>query len=183
MQISSLSTAKKAKAVFLEELIIRKELADNYCYYTDDYDSFTAFPLWSINSLKFHQNDKREYQYSRQDFENAVTHDKLWNAAQKEMVLKGKMHGYMRMYWAKKILEWTQYPEEAMDIATYLNDRYSLDGRDPNGYAGIAWSIGGVHDRPWFERPVFGMVRYMSVSGCAKKFDIHKYINSIIKIV
>ena len=92
----------------------------------------------------------------------------------------GKMHGYMRMYWAKKILEWSKSPEEAMRIAIYLNDKYELDGRDPNGYAGIAWSIGGVHDRAWFERPVYGKVRYMNYNGCAKKFDVKKYIDKYL---
>jgi deoxyribodipyrimidine photo-lyase len=109
------------------------------------------------------------------DLEAGRTHDDLWNAAQREMVLHGKMHGYLRMYWAKKILEWTRSPEEAMRIAIHLNDRYELDGRDPNGYAGITWSIGGVHDRPWGERKVFGMVRYMSEKGCRSKFDVDAY--------
>ena len=108
--------------------------------------------------------------------EYSKTHDQLWNAAQFQMVERGKMHGYMRMYWAKKILEWSASPEEAMATAIYLNDKYELDGRDPNGYAGIAWSIGGVHDRAWSERPVFGKVRYMSSTGCARKFDVKKYI-------
>jgi deoxyribodipyrimidine photo-lyase len=103
----------------------------------------------------------------------------IWNAAQMEMVITGKMHGYMRMYWAKKILEWTPDPETAMEIAVYLNDKYELDGRDPNGYAGIAWSIGGVHDRAWGERPIFGKIRYMSYNGCKSKFDVKAYIDSI----
>ena len=106
----------------------------------------------------------------------AETHDPLWNAAQIEMVNTGKMHGYMRMYWAKKILEWTQTPEEAQSIAIYLNDTYELDGRDANGYTGIAWSIGGVHDRAWFERPIFGKIRYMNANGCKSKFDVKRYI-------
>ena len=101
----------------------------------------------------------------------------LWNAAQRQMVQRGKMHGYMRMYWAKKILEWTASPEEAQAVAIYLNDRYELDGRDPNGYAGIAWSIGGVHDRAWFERPIFGKIRYMSYNGCRSKFKVEAYIS------
>ena len=111
-----------------------------------------------------------------EQFEQAKTHDELWNAAQLEMVNTGKMHGYMRMYWAKKILEWTASAEDAMKIAIYLNDTYELDGRDPNGYAGIAWSIGGVHDRAWFERPIFGQIRYMARSGCEKKFNVKAYI-------
>ena len=107
------------------------------------------------------------------------THDELWNAAQAQMARAGKMHGYLRMYWAKKILEWTASPEEAMSAAVYLNDRYELDGRDPNGYTGIAWSIGAVHDRPWGERNVFGKIRYMSYNGCASKFNVKRYIETV----
>ena len=123
-----------------------------------------------------HRKDKREYLYTLKEFEEGRTHEALWNAAQLEMVKTGKMHGYMRMYWAKKILEWTESPEEAMKVAIYLNDTYELDGRDPNGYAGIAWSIGGVHDRAWFERPVFGQIRYMNANGAKSKFDTDAYI-------
>jgi deoxyribodipyrimidine photo-lyase len=111
--------------------------------------------------------------------EGGGTHDDLWNATQREMVKRGKMHGYMRMYWAKKILEWTESPEQALKVAIYLNDRYELDGRDPNGYAGIAWSIGGVHDRAWNEREIFGKVRFMSYNGCRSKFDIKAYIKYV----
>ena len=114
--------------------------------------------------------------YTSEQFERAETHDALWNAAQREMVCRGKMHGYMRMYWAKKILEWSESPERALEIANFLNDRYELDGRDPNGYTGTAWSIGGVHDRAWNERRVFGKVRYMSYNGCRGKFDVKGYI-------
>ncbi len=174
MHSYSLSEAKES---FLEEIITRKELSDNFCFYSSNYDSFDGFPDWAKKTLDDNRKKKREYIYSLEQFENAETHDKLWNAAQKEMVQKGKMHGYMRMYWAKKILEWTHSPEDAMEIAIYLNDKYSLDGRDPNGYAGIAWSIGGVHDRAWSPRPVFGKIRYMSYSGCKTKFDINKYID------
>ncbi len=163
---------------FLEELIIRRELSDNFCYYNERYDSMDAFPRWAKESLAKHAVDIREYTYTLEDFEKAKTHDQLWNAAQIEMVGRGKMHGYMRMYWAKKILEWTESPEQAMTIAIYLNDKYSLDGRDPNGYAGIAWSIGGVHDRAWKERPVYGKVRYMSYRGSKTKFKVEKYIKS-----
>lgn len=161
---------------YLEELIVRRELSDNYCFYNAHYDTVKAFPRWARESLDEHNKDHREYVYSPEEFEKAKTHDPLWNAAQVEMVSRGKMHGYMRMYWAKKILEWTDLPEEAMRIAVYLNDKYSLDGRDPNGYAGIAWSIGGVHDRAWKERPIFGKVRYMSYNGSKRKFDVDQYI-------
>lgn len=168
-----------AGADFLEELIVRRELSDNFCYYNDHYDSPEAFPNWAKTTLKIHLGDRREYLYSLEQFEKAQTHDDLWNAAQSEMVKRGKMHGYLRMYWAKKILEWSSSPAEAMKTAIYLNDRYSLDGRDPNGYAGIAWSIGGVHDRAWSERPIFGKIRYMSYKGSKSKFNIPKYIEKV----
>jgi deoxyribodipyrimidine photo-lyase len=165
---------------FLEELIVRKELSDNFCYYEENYDSSDGFPDWAQKTLRRSKSDKREYIYSKKEFEDAKTHDDLWNAAQTEMKEKGKMHGYMRMYWAKKILEWTSTPQFAQEVAIYLNDKYELDGRDPNGYSGIAWSIGGVHDRPWFDRPIFGQVRYMARSGCDKKFDTKAYIEKWI---
>ncbi len=161
---------------FIEELVVRRELSDNFCFYNDHYDSFAGFPEWAQKTLDKHRNDTREYVYSHAEFESAATHDPLWNAAQVEMVTTGKMHGYMRMYWAKKILEWSLTPEDALATAIHLNDRYELDGRDPNGYAGVAWSIGGVHDRPWGERSIFGMVRFMAYSGCKRKFNVDTYI-------
>ena len=164
---------------FLEELVVRRELADNFCYYNSNYDSFDGFPNWAKETLREHQKDRREYIYTLKEMEEAQTHDDLWNAAQMEMVRKGKMHGYLRMYWAKKILEWTQSPQDALQVAIYLNDRYELDGRDPNGYTGIAWSIGGVHDRAWKERAVFGKVRYMSYKGASNKFDIKAYVSKV----
>jgi deoxyribodipyrimidine photo-lyase len=164
------------KAAFLEELIVRRELSDNFCYYNRDYHRFQGFPDWARKTLDEHRADEREYLYSLAEFEAARTHDPLWNAAQLEMVQRGKMHGYLRMYWAKKILEWTATPEEAQEVAIYLNDRYELDGRDPNGYVGIAWSLGGVHDRAWGERRIFGKIRYMSSRGAAGKFDVKAYI-------
>jgi deoxyribodipyrimidine photo-lyase len=170
---------ESSREAFLEELITRRELSDNFCFYNTDYDNPKGFPHWSRKTLDEHQKDRREYRYSLRELEEARTHDDLWNAAQQEMVMRGKMHGYMRMYWAKKIMEWTRSPEDAMKIAIYLNDKYELDGRDPNGYAGIAWSIGGVHDRPWGTRSVFGMVRYMSYNGCRAKFDVQAYIDRV----
>lgn len=161
---------------FIEELVVRRELSDNFCLYNSEYDAVTGFPDWAQTTLNEHRSDEREFLYAQEEFEHAQTHDALWNAAQQQMLLTGKMHGYMRMYWAKKILEWTESPEQAMQIAIYLNDRYELDGRDPNGYAGIAWSIGGVHDRAWGERPVFGKIRYMNEKGCRRKFDVDAYI-------
>lgn len=164
------------KEAFLEEHIIRRELADNYCFYNPNYDSFDGFPDWAKKTLSIHATDVREFVYTRDELEEGTTHDHIWNAAQREMIVTGKMHGYMRMYWAKKILEWTKSPQEALEITIYLNDKYELDGRDPNGYVGCAWSIGGVHDRAWFERPIFGKIRYMNANGLKRKFDIDTYV-------
>ncbi|MHC1704459.1 MAG: deoxyribodipyrimidine photo-lyase [Tenuifilaceae bacterium] len=181
IEVMKSATPNDDKAVFLEELIVRRELSDNFCFYNPDYDSISGFHSWAKETHKIHRDDKREFLYSLEEFEFSKTHDPLWNAAQMEMVKTGKMHGFMRMYWAKKILEWTSSPEEAMQTAIYLNDKYSIDGRDPNGYTGIAWSIGGVHDRAWGEREVFGKIRYMNYNGCKRKFDVDKYINRINK--
>jgi deoxyribodipyrimidine photo-lyase len=161
----ALETMKLTDAAldFLEELIVRRELSDNYCYYNKNYDNFEGFPEWAKKTLNEHWFDPREFLYKLEQLENAATHDALWNAAQMEMVKTGKMHGYLRMYWAKKILEWSDTVEQAMQNAIILNDRYQLDGRDPNGYTGIAWSMGGVHDRAWGERNIFGKIRYMLV--------------------
>ncbi|HCX65484.1 MAG TPA: deoxyribodipyrimidine photolyase, partial [Eubacteriaceae bacterium] len=147
---------------FIEQLVVRRELADNFCYYESHYDSTESFPEWARKTIALHSQDPRPYLYDAETLEAAQTHDPLWNAAQRQMVFTGYMHGYMRMYWAKKILEWTPNAKEAMDTARYLNDFYLYDGRDPNGYASIAWSIGGVHDRAWQERPVFGKIRTMT---------------------
>ncbi len=178
--ITKIVKTESSAAAFLEELIVRRELADNFCYYNHDYDNPNGFPDWAKKSLAAHASDVREYLYSKKKFEEANTHDDLWNAAQQELVKTGKMPGYLRMYWAKKIMEWTKSPAEAMDIAIYLNDKYELDGRDPNGYTGIAWSIGGLHDRAWFTRPIFGQIRYMARSGCEKKFTVKEYISKFL---
>ena len=162
------------KESFLEELIVRRELSMNFVFYNKDYDSISSVPGWAKNTLKKHEKDKREYIYSLDEFEEGDTHDPYWNAAQIEMVKTGKMHGYMRMYWGKKIIEWTEKPEDAFDIAIYLNNKYELDGRDPNGYTGVAWCF-GKHDRAWKERSIFGKVRYMNAKGLQRKFDIDSY--------
>lgn len=164
------------RAAFAEELIVRRELSDNFCLHESAYDMPECFPKWARASLDLHAKDKREFVYTRDELEAAATHDDLWNAAQIEMVRRGKMHGYLRMYWAKKILEWSATYQEAQENCIYLNDRYFLDGRDPNGYAGVAWSVGGLHDRPWFDRPVYGVVRYMNRNGAERKFDVKKYV-------
>ncbi len=167
---------RAGKEAFLEELVVRRELAENFCCYNEHYDSFVGLRDWAKRTLDAHRKDKREFIYTLAEFEEARTHDELWNAAQTQMVETGKMHGYIRMYWAKKILEWSKTPEVAIETAVLLNDRYSIDGRDPNGYVGVMWSIGGIHDRAWFNRDVFGMIRYMNYNGAKKKFDVKAYI-------
>jgi len=176
--------APEAVASFFEELVVRRELADNFCWYSPKYDSLDGQKYdWAKDTLQLHAADKREHVYTLDEFENAKTHDKLWNAAQRELTFGGKMHGFMRMYWAKKILEWTASPEQALEFAIFLNDKYSLDGRDPSGYVGCAWSIVGVHDQGWKERAIFGKIRYMAYSGCEKKFKIQDYIARVNELV
>ena len=157
---------------------MRRELAANFCHHNPRYDSFEALPEWARETLAKHAADEREYEYSRERLEHARTHDPYWNAAQTEMVLTGKMHNYMRMYWGKKILEWTRDPAQAHAILAGLNNRYSLDGRDPVSWGNFAW-IFGKHDRPWQERPIFGTVRYMNAAGLERKFDIEAYVQKI----
>ena len=168
-----------SRDAFLEQLVVRRELSDNFCLYADNYDALDALPEWAWRTLDEHRLDPREYNYDRTAFEHSHTHDPLWNAAQREMVIRGKMHGYLRMYWAKKILEWSESPEDALATALYLNDRYELDGRDPNGFVGVLWSIGGLHDRPWRDRPVTGSIRSMTYDGCRRKFDVDRYISQM----
>jgi deoxyribodipyrimidine photo-lyase len=174
-------TSGKGKDVYLEELIVRRELSHNFVFYNDKYDTFACLPPWAKRTLNFHRRDKRQYVYSLEDFEQAKTHDPYWNAAQKEMMLTGKMHGYMRMYWGKKILEWSRNPQTGFKIALELNNKYELDGRDPNAFAGVAWCF-GKHDRAWSERPVFGKIRYMNAKGLKRKFDADAYVEKIRKI-
>lgn len=163
---------------FVEQAFVRRELAENFCRHCPDYDKAASFPDWARKTLDKHVADPRDHLYGFEELEAGKTHDRLWNAAQRQLLREGAMPGYLRMYWAKKLLEWTEAPEAALDHAVRLNDRLSLDGRDPNGYAGICWSIGGVHDRPWGERAVFGMVRYMSYAGMKRKFDVDRYIKA-----
>ncbi len=166
------------KAAFLDELIVRRELAINYVNYNPNYDSYNGLPHWCRRSLELHKNDSREVIYDLETLENAKTGDPYWNAAQQEMLITGKMHGYMRMYWGKRLLEWTKTPQEAYKTALYLNNKYEIDGRDPNGYAGVAWCF-GKHDRPWINRPVYGNVRYMNSKGLERKFDMQAYIEKV----
>jgi len=182
-QISPLSIALTvsetqglSKEAYLEELIVRRELSMNFVFYNGQYDSYEgAIPQWAQKTLKAHQKDTRPYLYSFEELETVKTHDPYWNAAQKEMVFTGKMHGYMRMYWGKKILEWSKTPDEAFRTALYLNNKYELDGRDPSGFTGVAWCF-GKHDRPWKEREIFGNVRYMNEGGLKRKFDADEYV-------
>jgi len=163
---------------FLEELIVRRELAFNFVRFNDRYGSFDCLPRWALDTLIEHSGDPREYDYSAKELEAGETHDPYWNAAQKEMAVRGKMHNYMRMYWGKKVLEWMDDPRKAFETALHLNNKYSLDGRDPNSYAGIAWCF-GKHDRPWVERPIFGKIRYMNEAGLRRKFDIGSYVEKV----
>lgn len=163
---------------FIEELIVRRELAFNFCWYNSYYDQWRGLPQWAIESLESHQSDDRPILYTLEQLEKAMTHDPYWNAAQKEMALTGFMHGYMRMYWGKKIIEWTKNPQQAFEWMITLNDKYQLDGRDPNSYCGIAWCF-GKHDRPWSKRNIFGTIRYMNAEGLKRKFDMKKYIERI----
>lgn len=168
------------RKAFLEEMIVRRELAINFVRYNPRYDTLDCAEPWAKKSIAEHRADARPYLYSARQLEGAQTHDPLWNAAQRQMVDGGWMHGYLRMYWAKKILEWTRNLEEAFEIAVRLNDRYELDGRDPNGYAGIAWAIAGKHDRAWGPvRPIFGKIRYMSFDSTSRKFDWKAYAEHV----
>ncbi|MBN2432352.1 MAG: deoxyribodipyrimidine photo-lyase [Acidobacteria bacterium] len=186
--ISPLHVALQVKATgspgaddFLEELIIRRELSLNFVWYNPAPETLEGLPGWCRRTLQEHAADEREHMYTPAEFEAGRTHDPYWNAAQREMVLTGKMHGYMRMYWGKKILEWSPSPAEAMALAIRLNDQYELDGRDANGYTGVAWCL-GKHDRPWKERPVFGKIRYMNANGLRRKFDADAYVARIKEI-
>ena len=169
---------KAVREAYLEELIVRRELAMNFVSYTKNYDSYACLPQWARKTLKEHQKDKREYVYTRRQLENAATHDEYWNAAMHEMKMTGFMHNYMRMYWGKKILEWSKTPPHAFRTALALNNKFFLDGRDPNSYAGVAW-VFGLHDRAWFERPLFGKIRYMAASGLERKCDIRGYVKKV----
>jgi deoxyribodipyrimidine photo-lyase len=167
-----------ARQAFLEELIVRRELSMNFVFYNERYDGYECLPDWARKTLAEHAKDRREALYSSEQWEHARTHDPYWNAAQKEMVLTGRMHNYMRMYWGKKILEWSRSPEEGYRTALRLNNRYELDGRDPNGFAGVAWCF-GKHDRAWAERKVFGKIRYMNDAGLRRKFDMDAYLKKV----
>ena len=169
------------KETFLEELIIRKELADNFCLYAKGFKDFSSVPNWAKMSLNFHRHDLRDYEYLLTTLEDAKTHDQLWNATQLQLMKEGKIHGYLRMYWAKKILEWTISPQSALEIAIYLNDKYAYDAPSANGYAGILWAIGGLHDRAFKDYFITGKIRRMTYGSIKRKYNLNNYINKYIK--
>ena len=171
--------SQPAKDDYINQFLTWRELSINFVHFNPLYDSIECAPDWAHKTLAAHAQDPRPILYTRDQFESAQTHDELWNAAQLQMLHAGWMHNYMRMYWAKKILEWSPSPAVAWQTALYLNDKYFLDGRDPDGYAGVAWAIGGKFDRPWFERPIFGTIRWMSGDTARKKFDAARYIQQM----
>ena len=191
-QISPVEIALKVRAArpgkaddrssYLEELIVRRELSMNFVNFNERYDRYDCLPDWAQETLRVHRDDRREHICSLERLEAADTHDRYWNAAMSEMVHTGYMHNYMRMYWAKKILEWSETPEDAFATTLHLNNKYFLDGRDANSYANVAWTF-GLHDRPWPERAVFGKVRYMNARGLERKFDMKSYLYAVERLV
>lgn len=183
-QISPVEVARKVagtkscsladREAFLEQLIVRRELSINFVLHERRFDSYSAVPEWARRTLREHENDIRPHLYTRSQLEAASTHDPYWNAAMLEMVKTGYMHNYMRMYWGKKIIEWSRSPQKAYRTIMRINNKYFIDGRDPNSYASVAWLF-GLHDRPWTERDIFGKIRYMNAAGLERKFDIHRY--------
>ena len=170
------------KETFLEELIIRKELSDNFCLYSKSFKNFSSIPNWAKMSLENHKYDIRPYIYSIEMLESAKTHDKLWNATQTQLIKEGTIRGYLRMYWAKKILEWMSMADEALKAAIYLNDKYAYDAPSANGYVGILWAIGGLHDRAFADYPVTGKIRRMTYDSMKRKYDLSNYIKKYTKI-
>ena len=175
LAVNESNAPAKAKDAFLEELIVRRELSFNFTRHNSKYDSLESLPAWVHKTMREHADDESQFLYSPEQLEAGQTHDELWNAAQRELVATGGMHNYVRMLWGKNVIAWTRTYEEAFVILEHLNNKYALDGRDPNSYAGILWCF-GKHDRPWMERPVFGTMRYMTSSNTGKKFDSQKYI-------
>jgi deoxyribodipyrimidine photo-lyase len=178
VQVREAEAPSGDRDAYLEELIVRRELGMNFVYFTPDYDSYESVPRWARQTLGARGKDGREYTYTREELESAQTHDPYWNAAQREMVVSGFMHNYMRMYWGKKVLEWKRTPVEAYKDLLYLNNKYFLCGRDPVSYSNVGW-IFGLHDRPWQERKIFGTVRYMNAAGLARKFDMDAYVRKV----
>lgn len=179
LEVQTASAPASDKKAFLEELIVRRELSENYCYYQRSYNSTKGFPDWAKKTLEKHRLDRRQYTYTGSQLDHAETHDPYWNVAQTQLRETGLMHPYMRMYWGKKFLEWTGNYKTALRFANDLNDRYALDGMSPNGYVGTAWCIGGLHDRPWGERDIFGTIRYMNDKGLNRKFNMEAYVAGV----
>jgi deoxyribodipyrimidine photo-lyase len=178
LDVRKLKKYPNGTASYIEEGIVRRELSDNFVYYTkDNYDELTCAAVWAQESLELHSVDEREYLYTFEELEGGKTHDDLWNAAQIQLVSEGQMHGFLRMYWAKKILEWTESPKVALRTGLYFNDRYALDGNDPNGFTGVGWSVMGIHDMGWKERPIFGKIRFMNYAGCKRKFKVDTFVS------
>ena len=161
---------------FIDQLVTWRELGQGYCHYEEDYQSYESLPAWALETLEYHSTDRRPWLYSYEDFEAAATHDEIWNAAQRQLVEEGTLHNYLRMLWGKKILEWSAHPREALDTMIELNNRYALDGRDPNSWSGIMWVMGRF-DRGWPERPVFGKVRSMSSDSTRRKVKLTEYLS------
>jgi deoxyribodipyrimidine photo-lyase len=178
LEVNQIDAPPSAKATLLEELVVRRELSVNFVIHTKTYDRYTGLPQWARTSLDQHKTDPRKPAYSFKSLVNAQTGDPYWNAAMLEAKVSGYMHNYMRMYWGKKVLQWSESPQTAYRNLLRLNNTYFLDGRDPNSYAGVGW-IFGLHDRPWKERPIFGKVRYMARSGLERKFDVQGYLDKV----
>ena len=177
IEVLKANTEDVNKEVFLEELVVRKELANNFCLHANSFKDFSSVPTWAKMSLSRHKYDIRPYIYSTEELENAKTHDKLWNATQIKLIREGTIHGYFRMYWAKKILEWTPSPKEALKRAIYLNDKYAYNSPSANGYTGILWAIAGLHDRAFADYLVTGKVRRMTYNSIKRKYDLYDYLN------
>jgi deoxyribodipyrimidine photo-lyase len=176
--VKKLNKYANGTASYIEEGLVRRELSDNFVYYSPtNYDDLTAAAEWAQDTLQVHASDPREWTYTTEELTLAQSHDGLWNAAQLQLTEQGTMHGFLRMYWAKKILEWTPNPSVALRTAQYLNDKYALDGNDPNGFVGVGWSIMGIHDMGWKEREIFGKIRYMNYAGCKRKFLVDEFVN------
>jgi deoxyribodipyrimidine photo-lyase len=171
-------THKLMSAEYLEELIVRRELAFNYTRFVEDPGDLANLPDWCQKNMRDHESDKRDPAYTARQLENAETYDELWNATQMEMKKAGTIHGYYRMYWGKKIIEWSATYQQAVRFMIDTHTKYALDGRDPNTYTNILWCF-GLHDRPWPARPVFGTMRYMSLEGMKRKSNTRAYIEQI----
>jgi len=168
--------ARECVESYLDQMITWRELGFNMCWQRDDYEEFESLPDWAQKTMREHESDRREYLYSLEEFETSQTHDQLWNAAQRQLVREGRIHNYLRMLWGKKIYEWTPNGREALRIMIELNNKYALDGRNPNSYSGIFWTL-GRYDRAWGpERPIFGKLRYMSSDNTARKVRVKPYL-------